>query len=305
MSNKSFTLKFHYYFVKSSIEGDLASFEIDTNKKLERLLIKLSECNHEEKIWRHNQDDDNMIILQSLSRERNGFWKLNFVKIRDGALPGRLSADGVFSEIILEPDEYIGEDMTIIYSPKYSLLGLQRNFFSVSASKVQDYFSNKEMIFIQDGVSFIFEPIIESKVIPETAILRNVEVSCYDLNGASIEDIISSDNSYGARRITLIYGMGTAPKDKGLLSGIRTILGNCIGDPRYKRVKASYRKDANSPIEAIDFIESKVENRISLMYSKTDPITHDRVYMAFLPEFKKQLAIIAPVEGEDNENDDR
>ena len=94
--------------------------------------------------------------------------------------------------------------MTIIYSQNIRCWDYNCNFLVWSASKVQDYFSNKEMIFIQDGVSFIFEPIIESKVIPETAILRNVEVSCYDLNGASIEDIISSDNSYGARRITLI-----------------------------------------------------------------------------------------------------
>lgn len=305
MSNKSFTLKFHYYFVKSSTEEDLSSFEIDTDKKLERLLMKLSECSHEERIWRHNQDDDNMIILQSLSKENNGFWKLSFVKIRDGALPGRLSADGIFSEIILEPDEYIGEDMTMIYSPRHSLLGVQRNFFSVSASKVQDYFSHKETFFIRDGISFMFYPVLDSKDIPETAILRNVEVSCYDLNGASIEEVISNDKSYGARRITLSYGMGTAPKDKGLIGGIRTFLGGCIGDPRFKKIKAAFRRDVNSPIEAIDFIDSKVENRISLEYSKMEPITHDRVYTAFLSKFKEQLAIIAPNEGENNEEDNR
>ena len=305
MSNKSFTLKFHYYFVKSSREGHLASFEIDTNKKLERLLMKLSECSHEERVLKHNQDDDNMIILQSLSKETNGFWKLNFVKVRNGTLPGRLSADGVFSEIILEPDEYIGEDMTIIYSPEHSLVGLQRNFFSVSASRVQDYFCDKETTFMEDGISFIFEAILDSKELPETAIIRNVEVSCYDLNGASIEDIISNDKSYGARRITLVYGMGTAPKDKGLLGGIRDFLGECMNDPRYRKMKVSYRRDDNSPIEAIDFIESKVEDRISLPYSKTEPITHDRVYLAFLPKFKNQLAVIAIGEGEDNENDNR
>lgn len=246
-----------------------------------------------------------MIILQSLSKETNGFWKLNFVKVRNGTLPGRLSADGVFSEIILEPDEYIGEDMTIIYSPEHSLVGLQRNFFSVSASKVQDYFCDKETTFMEDGISFIFEAILDSKEIPETAIIRNVEVSCYDLNGASIEDVISNDKSYGARRISLVYGMGTAPKDKGLLGGIRNFLGVCMNDPRYKKIKASYRRDDNSPIETIDFLESKVEDRISLTYSKTDPITYDRVYMAFLPKFKEQLAVIAIGEGEDNENDNR
>ena len=129
MSDKKQVLKFHYYFVKCTEGNNLANFVVDSNCKLELLLEKLKGKNHSERTWTYNNDDDNRIILQSLSKEANGYWKISFVKVRDGALPGRLDADGDFKEIILEADEYIGEDMTIVYSPKHNIIGIQRNFF--------------------------------------------------------------------------------------------------------------------------------------------------------------------------------
>ena len=76
--------------------------------------------------------------------------------------------------------------------------------------------------------------------------------------------------------------MGTAPKDKGLLSGIRTILGIVLVILDTREIKASYRKDANSPIEAIDFIESKVENQNFLnVFKNRSNYPRSRLYGIF------------------------
>ena len=289
MSDKKQVLKFHYYFVKCTEGNNLANFVVDSNCKLELLLEKLKGKNHSERTWTYNNDDDNRIILQSLSKEANGYWKISFVKVRDGALPGRLDADGDFKEIILEADEYIGEDMTIVYSPKHNIIGIQRNFYSVSASKVEDYFSYKEIENMGDGIQFKFDPIISSRSIPNDAILRSFEISCYDLDNSSLEDIIENYDTFGAKRITIKCSMGTSAKGNGLIARAKDFIDYIRVIPNCKKAQVTYRKDETSPIDKIDFLEQKLEDRIEIIYSKSNPISHERIYNTFIGVFDDRI----------------
>lgn len=291
MSNKKALMRFHFYFVTISDEDDIANFSIDTEQKLKNLLTLLSEKTHPERTWTRNNDLDNRIILQEIAKE-NEFWRLNFVKVRDGMLPGVLDTEGEFSELTLNEGEYMGEDMTIIYSPTHNIIGVQRNFFSVSASKTADYFNEMQMNLVADGRAFKFEPITDSVEIPSSAIYRGVEISCYDLSGGSLEETIGLSDSFGAKRATLLLSMGTAPRSKGLKEQVVTYVNRISRRGTVTKALINFKADESSPVESIDLLNQKLEICIKITYSKSEPITHQKVYHEFLPKFRAQLDIL-------------
>ena len=291
MSNKKAMMRFHFYFVTISDKNNIAKFSVDTGKKLEYLLTLLGEKTHSERTWTRNNDLDNRIILQEIAKEHE-FWRLNFVKVRDGMLPGVLDTEGEFTELTLNEGEYIGDDMTIIYSPKHNIIGVQRNFFSVSASKTADYFNEMQVNLVGDGRAFKFEPITDSAVIPNNAIYRGMEISCYDLSEGSLEDTIGLNDSFGAKRATLLLSMGNAPRNKGLKEKVVDYLSSIKKNGVVTKALLNFKADEKSPVESIDLLNHKLETCIKITYSKTEPITHQKVYLEFLPKFKEQLDIL-------------
>lgn len=286
MSNKRAIVKMHYFFVEiADLVNNADGFDIDTNKKLEEVLSMLQQKSVSERSWRPNGVMDNSINLQKVEKLKSGFWKLEFIKIRDEAMPGKINTDGVFTDIPLEENEYIGEDMTVIYAPDKRLLGVQRNFYSVSADRIADYFSA-----MQTDVIFRFSPITGEAKVPENALIRSVEISCYDLDNVTLEDTIENSNTYGAKRISYYYSVGTNAKNASLMGDIREYWNRIMH--RYKgsckRVKVSYKESADSPISSIDLLEPKLEDRISIPYSKVDKLTHDKIFLAMLPKFNER-----------------
>lgn len=288
MSDKSAIIKIHYYLVNvSDLNSSDSSFKADADKKLNDLLDRLVNVDVKSLVWEPNNNMHNSIVLQNVSKDSNGFWKLNFIKVRDEAMPGKINSDGVFTEIPLEENEYIGEDMTMLYSPEKKVIAVQRNYYSVSASKIEDYF-NQMLIQYQIGdLTFKFEPIIDtSEHQMDNAIIRSISVSCLDLSGDGIKAAVRNDDIFGAGRISITYGVGTQKKKASLDKEILNWLRNFVGNKRFTKLQVGYKEDENSPVSVIDYINNKIEDCISIGYSKQNPITHEKLYLGILPKFK-------------------
>lgn len=288
MSDKSAIIKIHYYLVNvSDLNSSDSSFKADADKKLNDLLDRLVNVDVRNLVWEPNNNMHNSIVLQNVSKDSNGFWKLNFIKVRDEAMPGKINSDGVFTEIPLEENEYIGEDMTMLYSPEKKVIAVQRNYYSVSASKIEDYF-NQMLIQYQIGdLTFKFEPIIDtSEHQMDNAIIRSISVSCLDLSGDGIKAAVRNDDIFGAGRISITYGVGTQKKKASLDKKILNWLRYFVGDKRFTKLQVGYKEDENSPVSVIDYINNKIEDCISIRYSKQNPITHEKLYLGILPKFK-------------------
>lgn len=281
MSDKKAIIKVHYFFVSvAEFSDDSNSFVQDNDKKLEQVLQILQQKSVADRIWQPNHVMDNSINLQNAKKLDNGFWKLEFVKIRDEAMPGKINTEGVFMDIPLEENEYIGEDMTIIYAPDKHLLGVQRNFYSVSAAKVADYFSAMQSNFV-----FQFTPIIGTSQVPETAFIRSVEISCYDIDNVTLEEAIENSETYGARSVKYYYSVGKNAKNAGLKDTIRKLCDKFQRKDSCQAIKVNYKESENSPVSSIDLLDPKIEDKISISYSKEDKITHDKICSVMLPKF--------------------
>lgn len=292
MGNKNAVIKVHYYVVNFS-DGDSSdvSFQADVDNKLNELFTILSNKEINNRKWSPQNSVNNSIVLQEINQESNTCWRLNFIKVRDEAMPGKINSDGVFTEIPLEEDEYIGEDMTMLYYPDKHIIAVQRNFYSVSASKIEDFVN--QMAINEDSlgnITFQFTPITDSKkMVDGNALIRSVAVSCVDLSGNGIKDAVRNDDIFGAGRVTVIYNVGTQKKSAGLMSSILDWVKPFVGDKRYTKVQVGYKEDEDSPVSVIDYVDDKLEDKISIAYSKSDPITHNKLYNAMWPKFNKLI----------------
>lgn len=294
MPNKVATVKVNYYNVDiADSENRLVS---DRENRLENLLSILANLSEQDRIIRmdrpemevrDNSDIHNAIQLQTI-QNRGDHWKLCFVKIRDEALPGKITTTGIYTELPLESDEYIGEDMTIIYSPKKHFIGVQRNFFSVSANKVESYFNRIQLKIGREQCLFRFTPLVCDKEIPDGVFIRGCEISCIDLSGEGIKDVVRNDDIFGAGRVTIKFSVGSRKKDATLKSGIINFLQRFRGREDITSLKVNYKEGEDSPITAIDFLDNKIEDKISIVYNKQSPINHERIYSSMLTVFRRR-----------------
>ena len=83
--------------------------------------------------------------------------------------------------------------------------------------------------------------------------------------------------------------MGTSAKENGLIARAKDFIDNIRVSPNCKKAQVTYRKDETSPIDKIDFLEQKLEDRIEIIYSKSNTISHERIYDTFIAVFDDRI----------------
>lgn len=286
MEERSAKIKINYYHIqvaeKPEESDDEICFSADTERKFEQLL---KQCNcpiNAEPQLSSGQRANNSVILQSISEIPGGFWKLLFIKVRDEALPGKVNASGEYTEIKLEEDEYVGEDMTMIYAPDKHLLAIQKNYFSVSATRAIRFFNS-----INDDFEFKLELLTNSNEIPTDALIRSIEVSCLDICGGELNEVIKGVDTFGAKSVQLKLNVGVRKKDAHLTEKAINAVNELRGKPFCKKLKVGYKETPDALMTEIDFVTQRLEDSVTIKYSKIDTITHEKIYEAMLPKFKE------------------
>lgn len=67
-----------------------------------------------------------------------GVWAIRFMRLRDTNIPSKVKENQDAEIIELEDDEYIGEDVTMIYEKKSGIAMIQCNRFSLGISKIEE-----------------------------------------------------------------------------------------------------------------------------------------------------------------------
>jgi hypothetical protein len=73
---------------------------------------------------------------------KTNLWDVYFSRLRDFNLPSRAKEDGPSEPFDLDDDEYIGENVSVLYDEDYHILMVQRNRYSLSPSALEEYFNH-------------------------------------------------------------------------------------------------------------------------------------------------------------------
>lgn len=284
------TIRVHYFRVSClNVETD-TGMRIDCGE-LESLLERLSTLNVMDRRLEAGASYDE-IRLQVVKKEKE-FWRLQFVKVRSSIIPSKVDSNGGFDEIELEDDEFVGEDVTCLYSPAEHVIAIQRNFYSVSSGKIYDYFGQIGKRLFDEDTTYIFEPMLDSSQRDfKYAVIRSLDFSCVDLNNDNLEDTIKNTGNYfGAKN--MVCHLSIESHNRGALSlkkdKIVSLVKNALRHNNMSTLKAKVRKDPDSPVEEIDFLEQRIESSFRLRYSKQQPITHIRIWHEMVKKYPDVL----------------
>jgi len=167
------------------------------DKKLLNEHLNLSKCKASIEYLRHNKS--------------TGIWKTRLLRLGEYNIPQKSKNSKVAEDIKLDPDEYLGYDVNIIYDETYGIAMIQRNRMSLSIERIAELI---ESTFPATGRTVTIEPIFNLEGSKIDANGRKIEVSFANIVGeipeteSSFSDIVNAYYRLNAMVGTISLGVG-------------------------------------------------------------------------------------------------
>lgn len=271
------TIQFRYFRVLCKEKGndnkwgplkiyDLVKWiaKIDADQKLKKS-IKFGNTLARIECFSHSEDDD--------------FWGIHLIKLRDTNIPTKVKENEASEPVELEDDEYLGEDITLLYEKCSSILMVQMNRFSLGITKLTEFINYTND---NECIEIYIKPIAETDKLSK---LKNRNYKSIDITFANLDKWKASDN-----RSSLASIIDSIKVTGGLVGSVKIGLG-------YSRKSVLYRNESKEMVESIlenkDFIKSakvKVsddDEKGTEIIDLFEEIYHD--YIPFTLQSKKSL----------------
>lgn len=214
--------------------------------------------------------------------DKNDLWGIRFMKLRDTNIPSKVKENEEAEVIPLEDDEYIGEDLNMIYERKSGIAMIQSNRFSLSISKVAEFIQST---ISSNDIKILIEPIsdkFDKKDIKKRSI-KKLEVSFANLinlnesasNIQSLSSIIKPMYKLGGITGSITISLGRTRQKTLNKIEVNQILNEIEENKEYlSTAKIKLRDDDEARTEIIDllanvahdYIEFTLETRTALGY---------------------------------------
>lgn len=218
--------------------------------------------------------------------ETNACWEVQLLRLRDVLLPGVADEAGMYEILTLPEGRFIAESCTLVYDAAHTCLYMLRNKMCLSISRLIDYF--REMF--PEGVYLTFKPVFqmdESQPWGNQTSIRRIELCCSADQAECLGQetrlyhLLKQFGCYNGNTISISISMG---HHRGSLNPLETrrLITEAYGVPELGklRVHAADREDAMH--EWINLLDNRVYYRCRIQFDKERPITHSRLYQAFL-----------------------
>ncbi|SHF23907.1 DUF6731 family protein [Caloramator proteoclasticus] len=199
----------------------------------------------------------------------NDFWFLNFARLRIQNPPLKGKINTVLEPINLDDDEYIGEDITILYDNKNYIIMVQRNLHSLSPSGIENYIN---LMWQDQNGTIEFRPIILNDTISRLSKAESIKK--FTVRFANLEEFVPSEN-IGIRAIIdkfkdfdAIIGeinIGIGRNNKKRLDNskiIDTIKELIIYRNNITKAQVAFKETDDGKVELIDLFEHKAHDYI-------------------------------------------
>lgn len=207
------TVKFSYYTVcMMEDEQDVSPKRFDFEAWIKKAV--------DENIEKKEIEFDNVIArLEELEGDVNsGIWKIRFLKLRDTNIPSIVKKTEEAKPIELDDDEYIGEDLLMIYDSKKSIAMIQCNRFAMSKGKLEKYVNKAwgdpqhKIVFLH--ISKITNPAELKKKNFRYLCVRLANIHAVEENHRPFSRIVNSYYDISGKTGTIVFSLGRGKQSK-------------------------------------------------------------------------------------------
>ncbi|EAC5079593.1 TPA: hypothetical protein RD852_000723 [Listeria monocytogenes] len=246
-------------------------FEDEKNHKLYDMLSLLNYIN------KLKLEDRNLIIQGEQARlskiilhqdKPYELFQLNLCRLREDTPAIATTISSELSNIPLEENEYIAEDINILYDNGHHVLMVQRNIHSLSASGLQVYFQNMlEQMDPDNSLTISLEPLLDINVLKKAKskdLYRKVTLRvATNKVGQLLEDPIERSfeqlKSIEGATMEITISANSGKKSKLKTSEIRKIIESIEQERElYSKAEVSGKDNEDSTIEKFDLLKGKL-----------------------------------------------
>ena len=216
----------------------------------------------------HSDDDD--------------LWGMRLLKLRDTNIPTKVKENEESEPVELDDDEYLGEDITILYEKCSSILMIQMNRFSLGITKLEEFFNYTSD---DENIEIAIKPIVELDRLDKLndRSYRNIEISFANLgrwqdndNHRSLASIIKPVKAVGGFTGSVKIGLGHFKNTTLNKPEIKELIKEVLNNKEFvKSAKVRVSDDDEKGVEVIDlfedvyhdFIQFTLPSKTALNYS--------------------------------------
>ncbi len=289
------TIKFYYYVPKVYKKTDKNDFEW---KYLCEFNVRdwLAEVFKDGQVKSNIELTDCIVNLESIKKIENDFYAFRIYKLRDTNIPSIIKEGEDAVPIDLDPDEYVGEDTTMLYDNSQGILMMQSNRMSIGRARLEKLMTES----LDD----------QNKRVSLKAIARKTDVSGFRGKKLktiefSVENLDSLDEAY--QKGGLLETIKEYKKYSGYSFSIKISAGRKnedtldinnaldaiqeLTDNKHLVNKAKVRlKDDEKPrMEEIDLLENILYDTISFSIENRQPLSFNLATMRMVSTYKERL----------------
>ena len=282
----------YYQVVKAKRDGSGP----DSLFALEGLIAKANKMSLEDRTYQHYQEEAR--LDKCLYNSVLDVWYLNFVRLRQTKLPVKATKSKVATSMSLGIDEYIGEDVTVVYDCANKIVAVQRNRDSLSASGLEVYLTelygrHDEGIYLRPvPVQDMFDRVGRAKCVRKLAIKfasckSNRRVHSDTSSFKALLDYFDRFGSSKSAVVTISLGKGRKGSlDEEMVAQTLQDLKECEGFIDGAEMSIKEREDA--PTETIDLFSMKYHSFVSIKVNRGESIDFEECGDAILNKYKEK-----------------
>lgn len=269
------TIRFQYYQILCKEKDKNDKWSDYKTFNLVDWIVKMNKKSNVQKPIKFNST---LASIDQMGYDKSSdLWGIRFMKLRDTNIPTKVKENVGSQAIKLEDDEYIGEDVTMLYEKKSSLAMIQANRFSLGISKLEEFinYTNED-----ENVRVYIEPIIVSDNIDrlKKCNYKNIDISFANLGdwtddkkGSSLASLISPIKKAGGYAGHIRIGLGYVKNDYLNKIESNKIVNEILSNKRFIRsAKVRVSDDDNTDVEIVDLFDEIYHDFIDFtLLSKT------------------------------------
>ena len=229
--------------------------------------------------------------------KKSNVWIIRFMKLREENLPYLAKEKYDAEDIPLQPDEYIGEDMYMLYDIDNQIAMIQSNRFSLGVSRLGEFLIKA---LGEDDRKIRLWPIKDNV---DVSSLGKVEYRTIEVGFANITKTVSTRktalgdilNSY--RKLSGISGtikIGVGRSKSGALdtTEVNELISDIKECENVTSAKVRIKDDDSARIEIIDLLDEMVSDVITYELAARETLSFDVAALHMIERYKKKKAKI-------------
>ncbi len=288
-------IKVYYYFPICEKNKKTKILELTT------LFNELCNINIEERILQIGEE--NVQLKRIHYDENNSRWNLCFLRNRnDAPFVSKLENEG--EAISLDPNEFVGEEVCLIYDESTKIIALQNNIHSVSFNSIGEFF--RQYLDMRKIGKFTLSPLTYPKKYTEISDEMLINYRSIIVGFTDIDRMITLLEGENDEELSDIKVISQLANNLNALNGkvelnVGRYQSKFLKKKTLKSIVNFFKQHLNitkslkikmvegDVIRIIDLINYKVDDEIKISVSKEDPKTFDKILTQMNAKFDLSL----------------